>query len=99
MWNTSYSSTSPGDVKKTRMSELEKMRRGGFASENGGVRIVVVCQIAFVVQSVGHIWGERTWNTPDTSTNNRWTGMFALGEGWHNNHHAFPNSARHGLKW
>ncbi|GJU00557.1 fatty acid desaturase, type 1 protein [Tanacetum coccineum] len=64
-----------------------------------GVRIVVVCQIAFVVQSVGHIWGERTWNTRDTSTNNRWTGMFALGEGWHNNHHAFPNSARHGLEW
>nr|GEY40612.1 fatty acid desaturase, type 1, core [Tanacetum cinerariifolium] len=64
-----------------------------------GVRIVVVCRIAFVVQSVGHIWGERTWNTRDTSTNNRWTGMFSLGEGWHNNHHAFLNSARHGLEW
>ncbi|PWA44509.1 fatty acid desaturase, type 1, core [Artemisia annua] len=65
----------------------------------GGFPYLAWGLIAFVVQSVGHIWGERTWNTRDTSTNNRWTGMFALGEGWHNNHHAFPNSARHGLEW
>ncbi|KAF5819094.1 putative acyl-CoA desaturase [Helianthus annuus] len=64
-----------------------------------GVRAVIVCHMTFVVRSVGHIWGERSWNTPDTSTNNWWTGILALGEGWHNNHHAFPNSARHGLEW
>ncbi|KAL8226962.1 hypothetical protein R6Q57_016794 [Mikania cordata] len=64
-----------------------------------GIRAVVVCHMTFVVRSVGHIWGERTWNTFDTSTNNWVTGALALGEGWHNNHHAFPNSARHGLEW
>ncbi|XP_076902796.1 delta-9 acyl-lipid desaturase 1-like [Bidens hawaiensis] len=64
-----------------------------------GVRATFVCHITFVIRSAGHIWGERPWNTHDASTNNWWTGTFALGDGWHNNHHAFPNSARHGLEW
>nr|GEV38309.1 fatty acid desaturase, type 1 [Tanacetum cinerariifolium] len=51
-----------------------------------------------------YIWHQaalaiRPWNTPDTSTNNWWLVVLTMGEGWHNNHHAFPNSARHGLEW
>ncbi|KAK9072872.1 hypothetical protein SSX86_009307 [Deinandra increscens subsp. villosa] len=74
---------------------------GGFSylTWGLGIRAVIVCHITFIVRSVGHIWGERSWNTPDTSTNNWCSGILALGDGWHNNHHAFPNSARHGLKW
>ncbi|KAD5508371.1 hypothetical protein E3N88_16095 [Mikania micrantha] len=64
-----------------------------------GVRSVYVCHMTFTVRSIGHIWGERSWDTPDTSTNNWFTGTLALGDGWHNNHHAFPSSARHGLEW
>lgn len=64
-----------------------------------GIRTITVCHITFVVRSVSHIWGDRTWDTPDTSTNNWVTGVVAIGEGWHNNHHAFPSSARHGLEW
>ncbi|XP_071700302.1 delta-9 acyl-lipid desaturase 2-like [Rutidosis leptorrhynchoides] len=73
---------------------------GGFAylAWGVGIQTVIVCHITFVVRSVGHVWGERSWNTPDNSTNNWWSGVLALGEGWHNNHHAFPNLARHGLE-
>ncbi|XP_043725142.1 palmitoyl-monogalactosyldiacylglycerol delta-7 desaturase, chloroplastic-like [Telopea speciosissima] len=41
----------------------------------------------------------RSWNTGDLSRNNWWVALLALGEGWHNNHHAFEYSARHGLDW
>ncbi|KAI3763287.1 hypothetical protein L1987_53741 [Smallanthus sonchifolius] len=53
----------------------------------------------FFVNSVCHTWGERPWNTRDTSTNNWWVALLSLGEGWHNNHHAFPSSACHGIEW
>ncbi|KAI7743864.1 hypothetical protein M8C21_030313, partial [Ambrosia artemisiifolia] len=64
-----------------------------------GVRTVLVNHVTFVVGSVCHLWGDRPWNTPDTSTNNGFMAMLTFGEGWHNNHHAFPTSARHGLEW
>jgi len=44
-------------------------------------------------------WGYRTYEVRDGSRNVPWVGIMALGEGWHNNHHAFPKSARHGIKW
>ncbi len=53
----------------------------------------------FMVNSVCHMWGFRDFETEDASTNNVFVGIIALGEGWHNNHHKFPLSARHGLKW
>nr|GEZ39699.1 fatty acid desaturase, type 1 [Tanacetum cinerariifolium] len=64
-----------------------------------GMRVVVVNHVTYFVNSVGHTWGERPWNTLDTSTNNWWVAMLSFGEGWHNNHHAFPKSARHGMEW
>ena len=51
------------------------------------------------INSVCHIWGATPYNTHDHSRNNAIMGVVALGEGWHNNHHAFPTSARHGLRW
>jgi stearoyl-CoA desaturase (Delta-9 desaturase) len=63
------------------------------------VRIFVVHHITWCVNSVCHIWGTRPYKSNDDSTNNTIVGILALGEGWHNAHHAFPTSARHGLKW
>jgi stearoyl-CoA desaturase (delta-9 desaturase) len=45
------------------------------------------------------MWGSQRFLTGDTSTNSFWVAMLTFGEGWHNNHHAAPQSARHGLAW
>jgi len=55
--------------------------------------------ITFMVNSVCHTWGARPYETGDASTNNPFIGVLGFGEGWHNNHHMFPFSARHGLRW
>lgn len=65
----------------------------------GLVRILLVHHITWSVNSVCHLWGTRPFNVRDESRNNPLVAVFALGEGWHNNHHAFPASARHGLRW
>ncbi|CAF2127757.1 hypothetical protein IGI04_011939 [Brassica rapa subsp. trilocularis] len=64
-----------------------------------GVRIVWVYHITWLVNSACHVWGEQAWNTGDLSKNNWMVAALAFGEGWHNNHHAFEFSARHGLEW
>ncbi|KAF5197169.1 Delta 9 desaturase protein [Thalictrum thalictroides] len=64
-----------------------------------GVRTTVTYHSTFMVNSICHIWGHQAWNTGDLSKNNWFVGLFAFGEGWHNNHHAFEFSARHGLEW
>jgi fatty-acid desaturase len=63
------------------------------------VRLVVSYHITWLVNSAAHSIGYRTYATRDRSTNCWWVALLAWGEGWHNNHHAFPYSARHGLKW
>jgi stearoyl-CoA desaturase (delta-9 desaturase) len=63
------------------------------------VRLVLVYHITWFVNSAAHKFGYRTYKTADLSTNCWWVGLLAWGEGWHNNHHAFPFSARHGLRW
>jgi stearoyl-CoA desaturase (delta-9 desaturase) len=63
------------------------------------VRIFLVHHVTWSVNSVCHFWGSRPYRTGDHSRNNLLFGILALGEGWHNNHHAFPTSARHGLRW
>lgn len=63
------------------------------------VRLTVVYHITWFVNSAAHRYGYRTFRTGDLSTNCWWVAMLTFGEGWHNNHHAFPFSARHGLKW
>jgi len=65
----------------------------------GWIRVFTVSHTTWAVNSVCHTFGNRAFNTKEYSTNNFFVGLFGLGEGWHNNHHAFPRSASHGLKW
>ena len=65
----------------------------------GLVRIFFVHHVTWSINSVCHIWGAQPFSTNDHSKNNPIMGIFAMGEGWHNNHHAFQSSARHGLRW
>jgi stearoyl-CoA desaturase (delta-9 desaturase) len=65
----------------------------------GFVRIFITSHVTWSVNSVCHYFGSRTYVTTDKSRNNPIVGILALGEGWHNNHHAFPSSAFHGLAW
>jgi stearoyl-CoA desaturase (delta-9 desaturase) len=55
--------------------------------------------MTWFVNSASHRYGYQTFRTDDKSTNCWWVALLAWGEGWHNNHHAFPFSARHGLRW
>ncbi len=63
------------------------------------VRLVVSYHATWLVNSAAHSNGYRTYRTGDLSTNCWWVALISWGEGWHNNHHAFPYSARHGLRW
>ncbi len=63
------------------------------------LRTVVGLHGTWLVNSATHLWGSRRFPTRDMSTNNWWVALVSFGEGWHNNHHAHPTSARHGLKW
>lgn len=65
----------------------------------GLVRCFLVHHVTWSVNSACHLWGARPYRSTDESRNNAVFGTLALGEGWHNNHHAFPTSARHGLRW
>ena len=65
----------------------------------GLVRIFLTHHITWSVNSICHTFGRRDYNTRDASRNNFIVGLLAFGEGWHNNHHAFPRSAFHGLEW
>lgn len=65
----------------------------------GLVRILVVHHITWSINSICHLWGSQPFDSDDESRNNALVGWIAMGEGWHNNHHAFPSSARHGLRW
>jgi len=63
------------------------------------VRTVWVLHTTWFVNSASHIWGYRNFETTDDSKNNWWVAALTFGEGWHNNHHAYQRSARHGLRW
>ncbi|MBV8374026.1 MAG: fatty acid desaturase [Candidatus Eremiobacteraeota bacterium] len=63
------------------------------------VRLVFCYHSTWLVNSAAHMLGYRTYQTSDRSTNCWWVALISFGEGWHNNHHAFPFSARHGLRW
>nr|ALT22084.1 fatty-acid desaturase [Anabaena sp. XPORK15F] len=65
----------------------------------GLVRLFLVQQFAGTISSVCHMFGDRPYKTNDYSTNNFWLAIPTLGGSWHNNHHAFPNSAYCGLEW
>ena len=72
---------------------------GGWALVLWGIplRLVLVYHCTWLVNSVTHYWGEAPHNSGDSSRNNAWVAALTFGEGWHNNHHAFPHSARHGF--
>jgi len=63
------------------------------------LRIIVCLHATYFVNSATHMWGSQRFFTGDRSTNNFWVALVTWGEGWHNNHHAHPQSARHGLAW
>lgn len=65
----------------------------------GFVRIFLVHHATWSVNSICHLLGTRAFGTSDHSRNNALVALFTFGEGWHNNHHAVPYSARHGLEW
>ena len=65
----------------------------------GFVRTIFVLHTTWLVNSATHVWGYRSHETRDSSTNLWWVAVLTYGEGWHNNHHAFQTSARHGLRW
>jgi stearoyl-CoA desaturase (delta-9 desaturase) len=65
----------------------------------GLARIFFVHHVTWSINSVCHFWGKQPFQAHDESRNNFLFGVLALGEGWHNNHHAHPQSARHGLRW
>jgi fatty-acid desaturase len=74
---------------------------GGFSVMMWAVflRTVVGLHCTWLVNSATHMWGSRRFLTGDTSTNSFWVAILTFGEGWHNNHHAAPQAARHGLAW
>ena len=65
----------------------------------GAVRIFFLHHFTFSINSLCHFFGRRRFETGDESRNLAWLALPTLGEAWHNNHHAFPTSARHGLRW
>lgn len=62
-------------------------------------RVTVGLHFTWLVNSATHLWGTRRFETTDDSTNSWWVAMITFGEGWHNNHHAHPRAAKHGLTW
>ena len=75
--------------------------RGGLTGLvwGGLVRLFLFHHVIFSVNSLGHFAGRRRFRTADRSTNLAWLALPSLGESWHHNHHAFPRSAVHGLRW
>lgn len=74
---------------------------GGWQMVLWGVflRTVIGWHLTWLVNSATHLWGSRRFETRDDSRNNALVAAVTFGEGWHNNHHAIPRSARHGLTW
>jgi len=77
----------------TWMGVLTGLLWGGLA------RVFLVHHVTWSINSICHLWGGQPYATGDQSRNNLVFGALGFGEGWHNNHHAFPTSARFGLRW
>jgi stearoyl-CoA desaturase (delta-9 desaturase) len=63
------------------------------------LRLTLMLHATWFVNSATHLWGRTRFETGDDSRNSWWVALLTFGEGWHNNHHAHPTSARHGLRW
>ena len=81
--------------------ESTQINGGGVGLVLWGIplRLVMVYHVTWLVNSATHTFGYRNFNCPDLSRNCWWVALLTFGEGWHNNHHAYPQSARHGLRW
>jgi stearoyl-CoA desaturase (Delta-9 desaturase) len=64
----------------------------------GGVRMFALHHVTYSINSICHVFGRRGFETADESRNVAWLALPSFGEAWHNNHHAFPTSAAHGLR-
>jgi stearoyl-CoA desaturase (delta-9 desaturase) len=79
---------------------LGVLKGAGLGFIWGGLaRVCLSHHMTWSINSICHIFGSQDFKSSDDSRNNLFFGIFSHGEGWHNNHHAFPTSARHGLKW
>jgi len=74
---------------------------GGWSVLMWGIflRVTIGLHATWLVNSATHLWGTRRFPTRDDSTNSWWVALLSFGEGWHNNHHAHPRAAKHGLTW
>ncbi len=81
--------------------EKSQVHGGGLGMVLWGIplRLVIVYHVTWLVNSATHTFGYRNFNSPDLSRNCWWVALLSFGEGWHNNHHAYPQSAKHGLRW
>ncbi len=62
-------------------------------------RVTFGLHATWLVNSATHLWGTRRFETKDDSRNSLWVALLTFGEGWHNNHHAYPRAAKHGVAW
>ena len=83
------------------IGEAGQVHGGGLGMVLWGIalRLTVVYHVTWLVNSATHFFGYRNFECSDRSTNCWWVAILSFGEGWHNNHHAHPHSARHGLRW
>ncbi len=83
------------------IGETSGVHGGGLGLVLWGIplRLVLVYHVTWLVNSATHAFGYRNFDSPDLSRNCWWVAILSFGEGWHNNHHAHPSSARHGLRW
>ncbi|WP_233243680.1 MULTISPECIES: acyl-CoA desaturase [Solirubrobacterales] len=65
----------------------------------GAVRMLLLHHVTYSINSICHVFGRKAYESDDESRNVGWLALFSMGESWHNNHHAFPTSAHHGLRW
>ncbi len=61
--------------------------------------MLLLHHVTYSINSICHVFGRRPYDSGDRSGNVAWLALASLGESWHNNHHAFPTSAHHGLRW
>jgi stearoyl-CoA desaturase (Delta-9 desaturase) len=77
----------------TLMAGLTSLLWGGL------IRMLILHHVTYSINSLCHVFGRRDFETGDESRNLAWLALPSFGESWHNNHHAFPTSSVHGLKW
>ncbi|RZA12274.1 MAG: hypothetical protein EOP02_30560, partial [Proteobacteria bacterium] len=80
-------------------SQIETRGKVSFADAPEGRGTVVLFHATVTINSLAHRFGQRRFATRDDSRNNPWLALITFGEGWHNNHHFYPGSARQGFRW